>query len=163
MGILHEYNKFRVGWMERKLSLMGPNPLDGKTLLDIGCGGGLLCESMAKLGAKVTGIDATTASIEAATAHKPDNLDITYLEGDLSVLNPGKFDIVTCFEVIEHADDQDELVSSASECSLEHLFMSTIAKTPQSYLVAIVGAEYITRVVPVGTHTWEKFINFEDL
>ncbi len=143
------------------------NPLQGLTVLDIGCGGGLLSEAFANCGAKVTGIDGSEISINVARSHaKKMGLDIDYqycLIEDFSPQQP--FDIVINAEVIEHVEQQQALVDCCSQhvASEGLLIFATLTRTWLSYLVAIIGAEYVLKMLPVGTHDWRYFVKPEEL
>ncbi len=143
-------------------------PFDGLALADIGCGGGLLCEPLARLGAAVTGIDPVPESIEAARIHaEPQRLNIRYLTGSAEDLaQKGEtFDAVVSMEVIEHVPDPQAFIRACAACVKPGglLIVSTINRTLRSYALAIIGAEYILRWLPMGTHSWEKFITPEEL
>ncbi|MFC4701433.1 bifunctional 2-polyprenyl-6-hydroxyphenol methylase/3-demethylubiquinol 3-O-methyltransferase UbiG [Glaciecola siphonariae] len=140
------------------------NCLDGLTVLDVGCGGGLVSEAMAKAGATVTGIDASEMSIQVARRHAiKSNLDITYRHMLAEHLLPeGKeFDVVINAEVVEHVPMPKELVRECSLLTKQEgcLVMATLNRTLRSFLIGIVGAEYIMRYLPIGTHNWHMFIN----
>ncbi|MBQ4875388.1 MAG: bifunctional 2-polyprenyl-6-hydroxyphenol methylase/3-demethylubiquinol 3-O-methyltransferase UbiG [Rickettsiaceae bacterium H1] len=151
---LHEMNYLRVDYIKKILH-------DKKvtTILDIGCGGGILSESMAKCGYKVTGIDPSESNIKIAESHKND-LKIEYYHSTLENFAKKKFDVILCMEVVEHVAD----LSSFLELSISMLkksgfiFISTINRTVKSYLQAIIGAEYLLRWLPRGTHQWKKFV-----
>ena len=142
-------------------------PLKGLKILDIGCGGGLISEPLSRLGAQVTGIDASGKNIKVANLHaKKNNLNITYLNTvpeNLDLLN--EFDIILNLEVVEHVDNLDLYLSSCFELLKKKgiMFTATINRTLTSYIKAIVGAEYILRWLPIGTHDWNKFIKPEEL
>jgi len=143
-------------------------PLEGLTALDIGCGGGLLCEPVARLGAKVTGLDPAHDSIEAAGAHaKSQGLDIDYRAGRAEELQAEgrQFDAVIAMEVVEHVPDVAAFVSLAASLVKPGglLLLSTINRTLKSYALAIVGAEFILRWLPVGTHRWDRFVTPDEL
>jgi 2-polyprenyl-6-hydroxyphenyl methylase/3-demethylubiquinone-9 3-methyltransferase len=146
----------------------GRRPLDGLSVLDIGCGGGLMCEPLARLGAAVTGIDAVARSLEIARAHAQDaGLDITYLCAAPEELASGdrRYDLVVNMEVIEHAADPASFMAAACALVGEHGAMaaSTISRTVKSLALAKVGAEYVLRWVPAGTHDWRKFVKPSEL
>jgi 2-polyprenyl-6-hydroxyphenyl methylase/3-demethylubiquinone-9 3-methyltransferase len=142
-------------------------PLKGLKILDIGCGGGLISEPLSRLGAQVTGIDASGKNIKVANLHaKKNNLNITYLNTvpeNLDLLN--EFDIILNLEVVEHVDNLDLYLSSCFELLKKKgiMFTATINRTFTSYIKAIVGAEYVLRWLPIGTHDWNKFIKPEEL
>jgi 2-polyprenyl-6-hydroxyphenyl methylase/3-demethylubiquinone-9 3-methyltransferase len=136
-------------------------PLQGLQVLDIGCGAGLLAESMAALGARVTGVDPAQRNIEIARAHaRESGLDIDYRIGSVETLADGAFDVVLNMEVVEHVENLELFMASC--CRLTRTggmqFLATINRNPLSWLVAIVGAEYILRWLPRGTHQWRKFV-----
>ena len=142
-------------------------PLKNLKILDIGCGGGLISEPMTRLGAIVTGIDASVKNINVAKAHaKKNNLDITYLSSKPESLeDKNKFDIILNLEVVEHVENLDLYLSSCFHLLKPKgiMFTATLNRTLTSYIKAIVGAEYILRWLPIGTHDWNKFIKPEEL
>jgi len=148
-----------------------PEPLAGLRLIDVGCGGGLLSESLARMGASVTAVDATETNIHIARAHSDgDPLlteRITYRAVPVEelVANGEEFDAVLCLEVIEHVRGPEDFCKALGNLAKDGgaLIMSTMNRTPLAYTFAIVGAEYITHVVPPGTHDWEKFVTPEEL
>lgn len=166
---LHALNPVRVGFIRDNVCAhfgrdpFQPQPLAGLSVLDIGCGGGLLCEPLARLGAKVTGIDATPDAIAVARAHA-DNMDLTirYEETtaeDLEASGAG-FDVVVSMEVVEHVTDADSFLQTAGRLVRPGgcMALATLNRTPKSYALAIVGAEYLLRWLPRGTHDWKKFV-----
>ena len=142
-------------------------PLKGLRILDIGCGGGLISEPMTRLGADVTGIDASKKNIKIASLHaKKNNLKIEYLDKSPEQMDDKKkFDVLLNLEVIEHVDDVDLFLKSCSKLLKKNglIFTATINRTLTSYIKAIIGAEYILRWLPIGTHDWNKFIKPEEL
>jgi 2-polyprenyl-6-hydroxyphenyl methylase/3-demethylubiquinone-9 3-methyltransferase len=143
-------------------------PLDGLTVLDIGCGGGLVAEPLARLGAKVTGIDPAADNIAAAGRHAAGHgLAIAYRAARVEDLaGEGRlFDAVVCFEVVEHVPDADAFLKTCAALVRPGglLLLSTINRTLKAYVLAIVGAEYVLRWLPVGTHQWERFVTPDDL
>ncbi len=166
---LHKLGPARLGFIRDaatrhfKLPLRGMKPLTGLSILDIGCGGGLIAEPLSRLGAAVTGIEPTDANIGAARQHaKATGLVIDYRAvsaEDLADENR-TFDMVVCLEVVEHVPDPAAFIKVCATLVRPGglLILSTINRTPKAYLLAIVGAEYVLRWLPVGTHTWERFI-----
>ena len=169
---LHKFNPIRISYIkENIINTFKLNynkfPLKNIKILDIGCGGGLLSEPMCRLGAKVTGIDASDKNIEVARLHsKKNNLEIEYLCSSPEKFSAkDKFDVILNMEIVEHVEDVNFFLESCSKLLKKDgiMFVATLNKTLKSYIFAIVGAEYILRWLPIGTHEWEKFIKPEDL
>ena len=160
---LHEINPLRLGYIDTRAAL------DGKTVLDVGCGGGILAESMAAHGAKVTGIDMGEAPLEVARLHLLESgQEVDYRRipvEELADEMPGRFDVVTCMEMLEHVPDPASVIAACATLVKPggHVFFSTINRNPKSYLFAIVGAEYVLRMLPRGTHDFAKFIRPSEL
>lgn len=160
---LHDINPLRLDYVDRIAGL------SGKRVLDVGCGGGILAESMARLGAKVTGIDMGRAPLEVARLHllesgqKVDYRQIPVEQ--LALEQPGSFDVVTCMEMLEHVPDPASVVRACAELTSAEgmVFFSTINRNPKSYLLAIVGAEYLLGLLPKGTHDYSRFIRPSEL
>ena len=169
---LHKFNPIRIEYLKEsivkhfKLNLK-IRPLRKINILDIGCGGGLLSEPLSRLGANVTAIDASKKNISVAKFHaKKNNLKINYLCSSPEKLNLNKkFDVVLNMEIVEHVDDLNLFIKKSSKLLKKNglMFVATLNKTFKSYLLAIVGAEYILRWLPIGTHDWEKFVKPENL
>jgi 2-polyprenyl-6-hydroxyphenyl methylase/3-demethylubiquinone-9 3-methyltransferase len=165
---LHMFNPIRIKYIKDKcishfkLNENHLKPLNSLELLDIGCGGGLISEPMCRLGAKVTGIDASSKNINVADIHaKKNNLNINYINTspEKSLINK-KFDVILNLEIVEHVDNVDLFLESSSKLLKPNgiIFIATINRTFESYMKAIVGAEYILRWLPIGTHEWNKFL-----
>ncbi len=169
---LHKFNPIRIKYIKENIinnfKLKNKSkPLSGIKILDIGCGGGLLSEPMSRMGASVTGIDASDKNIKIAKLHsKKNKLKINYLCSSPEKLKiEKKFDVILNMEIVEHVEDIDFFLKSCSKLLKKNglMFVATINKTLKSYVFAIVGAEYILRWLPIGTHEWEKFVKPEDL
>ena len=169
---LHKFNPIRIKYIKENIinnfKLKNKlRPLSGINILDIGCGGGLLSEPMSRMGANVTGIDASDKNIKIARLHsKKNKLKINYLCSSPEKLKiTKKFDVILNMEIVEHVEDIDFFLKSCSKLLKKNglMFVATINKTLKSYIFAIVGAEYVLRWLPVGTHEWEKFVKPEDL
>ena len=169
---LHKFNPIRISYIKDNIvsSFKLKNkkkPLERVKILDIVCGGGLLSEPMTRLGAKVIGIDASEKNINVAKLHaKKNNLNIDYLCASPETLNTEeKFDVILNMEIVEHVEDVNYFLKSCSNLLKKNgiMFVATLNKTLKSYLFAIIGAEYVLRWLPIGTHEWEKFIKPDDL
>ena len=160
---LHDINPLRANWID-KLA-----PVAEKNLLDVGCGGGILCEAMAQRGATVTGIDMGDAPLAVGNLHKLEScLDIHYVKAtaeDYAEDYAGAFDTVTCLEMLEHVPDPSSVVTACAKMTKPGgtIFFSTINRNPKSYLLAVIGVEYILRMLPKGTHEYAKFIRPSEL
>ena len=169
---LHKFNPIRISYIKENIIKTfklnyNKTPLKNIKILDIGCGGGLLSEPMCRLGAKVTGIDASDKNIKVAKLHsKKNNLRIDYFCSSPEKFNvKDKFDVILNMEIVEHVEDVNFFLKSCSKLLKKNgiMFVATLNKTLKSYIFAIVGAEYILRWLPIGTHDWEKFLKPEDL
>ena len=169
---LHKFNPIRIKYIKDNiiysLKLKSKKrPLEKINILDIGCGGGLLSEPMARLGANVTGIDASDKNIKIAKLHaKKNKLNINYFCSSPEKLKTKKkFDVILNMEIIEHVEDINFFIKSCSKLLKKNglMFVATLNKTLKSYVFAIIGAEYVLRWLPIGTHDWEKFVKPEDL
>ena len=169
---LHKFNPIRIKYIKenivKEFQLKNKKyPLSGINVLDIGCGGGLLSEPMCRLGANVTAIDASNKNIAIANLHaKKNNLKINYICSSPEKLKTTKkFDVILNMEIVEHVEDVDFFLKSCANLLKKNglMFVATINKTLKSYIFAIVGAEYVLRWLPIGTHEWEKFVKPEVL
>jgi len=169
---LHKFNPIRISYIKKNIiNTFKLNqkikPLKKVKILDIGCGGGLLSEPLSRLGAEVVGIDASDRNIKVAKSHaKKNNLDIKYLCSSPENFNSKtKFDVVLNMEIVEHVQDVDFFLKSCAKLLKKNgiMFVATLNKTLKSYLFAIVGAEYVLRWLPIGTHEWDKFVKPNDL
>ncbi len=169
---LHNFNPIRIEYIKNSIIKHFKIKSSTKSLrkiniLDIGCGGGLLSEPMCRLGANVVGIDASDKNIEVAKFHaKKNNLKINYICSSPETLRISKkFDVILNMEIIEHVDDIDYFIKKSSQLLKKNglMFVATLNKTLKSYFFAIIGAEYILRWLPIGTHDWEKFVKPKDL
>ncbi|EGJ11948.1 bifunctional 2-polyprenyl-6-hydroxyphenol methylase/3-demethylubiquinol 3-O-methyltransferase UbiG [Rubrivivax benzoatilyticus] len=161
---LHEINPLRLDWID---SLAG---LRGKTVLDVGCGGGVLSESMAGRAAHVTGIDLSTKALGVARLHALESevMNLEYREiatEALAAERPGSFDVVTCMEMLEHVPDPASVIEACARLAKPGgwVFFSTLNRNPKAFLFAIVGAEYVLKMLPRGTHEYERFIRPSEL
>ena len=161
---LHDINPLRLGWVD-KLS----GGIAGKRVIDVGCGGGILAESMAAKGASVTGIDLSEKALKVAKLHQLETgvqVDYRHVAAEaLAEELPGTFDVVTCMEMLEHVPDPGSILSAC--CKLAKpggwVFLSTLNRNPKSYLFAIIGAEYVLNLLPKGTHEWSRFLKPHEL
>ncbi len=170
---LHRFNPIRIKYIIEKctnhfnLKNNSENSLNGLKFLDIGCGGGLVSEPLCRLGGNVTGIDASSKNIEVAKIHAQKNkLKIKYLNTSPEKNQiQDKFDVILNLEVIEHVENVDLFMKSATELLKKNgiMFIATINRTFESYIKAIVGAEYILRWLPIGTHDWQKFLTPDEI
>jgi 2-polyprenyl-6-hydroxyphenyl methylase/3-demethylubiquinone-9 3-methyltransferase len=160
---LHEINPLRLAWIDEKAGLAG------KRVLDVGCGGGILAEAMARQGARVKGIDLSERALKVAELHLLESkLDVEYEEIAAEALadrEPGAYDVVTCMELLEHVPDPASTVQACATLAAPgaHLFFATINRNPKSYLFAIIGAEYVLKLLPRGTHDYAKFVRPSEL
>lgn len=160
---LHEINPLRLEWINALA------PVAGKRVVDIGCGGGILAEAIAKKGATVTGIDLSEKALKVAELHSLESgvsvrYELTSAE-DLAAREAGQYDIVTCMEMLEHVPDPSAVVKACATLVKPggQVFFSTLNRNPKSYLFAIIGAEYVLRLLPRGTHDYAKFITPAEL
>jgi 2-polyprenyl-6-hydroxyphenyl methylase/3-demethylubiquinone-9 3-methyltransferase len=171
---LHRLNPTRLAYIRDAAAArfardpLGPRPLAGLSLLDIGCGGGLLCEPLTRLGAKVTGIDAGERNIAIARLHAGEGeLDIAYRHAAAEELadEGARFDIVLCMEVVEHVNEPEGFMAACSRLVAPGglLIAATLNRTAKSFAFAIVGAEYVLRWLPRGTHDWRRFLRPSEL
>ena len=169
---LHKFNPIRISYIKENIiksfRLNNKNqPLENVKILDIGCGGGLLSEPMSRLGANVVGIDASDKNIKVARIHaKKNGLNIKYLcTSPENFKTETQFDVILNMEIIEHVEDVNFFLKSCSKLLKKNgvMFVATLNKTLKSYFFAIIGAEYVMRWLPIGTHDWEKFIKPEEL
>ena len=160
---LHAINPLRLDWIK------SISPISGKKVLDVGCGGGILTESMSKEGALVTGIDLSTKALKVAELHQLESgVSVRYQSisaEDLARNEPESFDVVTCMEMLEHVPNPASVVQACANLCKPGgtIFFSTLNRNPKSYLFAIIGAEYVLKLLPKGTHQYEKFIKPSEL
>ncbi|MDD2701676.1 MAG: bifunctional 2-polyprenyl-6-hydroxyphenol methylase/3-demethylubiquinol 3-O-methyltransferase UbiG [Sideroxydans sp.] len=160
---LHEINPLRLGYID------GIVKLAGKTVLDVGCGGGILSEALADAGATVTGIDLADKSLSVAKLHLLESgKKVEYRKvpvEELAAERPGHYDVVTCMEMLEHVPDPAAVIAACAQLVKPggHVFFSTLNRNPKSYLFAIIGAEYVLNLLPRGTHDYAKFIKPSEL
>jgi len=160
---LHDINPLRVNWIDERVNLAG------KKVLDVGCGGGILSEAMAQRGATVMGIDMGEAPLAVAQLHQLESgVNVEYRQitaEELAEEMPGQFDVVTCLEMLEHVPDPSSVIRACFRMVKPggQVFFSTINRNPKAYLFAIIGAEYIMKLLPRGTHDFKKFIRPSEL
>jgi 2-polyprenyl-6-hydroxyphenyl methylase / 3-demethylubiquinone-9 3-methyltransferase len=160
---LHQVNPLRLGYIKEKIDLTN------KTIVDVGCGGGILTESLAREGAIVTGIDMNKSVIDIAKLHQLESgVQIDYLHTPVETLamnRPGHYDVVTCLEMLEHVPNPAAIIQACATLAKPggHLFFSTLNRNPKSYLFAILGAEYLLKLLPTNTHDYAKFIKPSEL
>jgi 2-polyprenyl-6-hydroxyphenyl methylase/3-demethylubiquinone-9 3-methyltransferase len=160
---LHDINPLRLNFINENF------PLQGKRVLDVGCGGGILSESMAQLGAEVTGLDQSQIAIKIAQLHaKESNLSIDYKLLNIEEFlkkNKTKYDVITCLEMVEHVPNPASIIEACSKLLNKNgrLYLSTINRNPKAFLFAIIGAEYVLKMLPKGTHQYDKFIRPDEI
>ncbi len=163
MRTLHEINPIRMQIIQQRIALAG------KKVVDIGCGGGILSEALARTGANVTGIDMNKAAIDVAKLHLLESQQTVRYEHltaeALAAQEPEQYDVITCLEMLEHVPDPASIVNACATLVKPggHLFFSTLNRTTKSYLFAVIGAEYVLRILPKGTHDYAKFIRPSEL
>jgi len=160
---LHDINPLRIGWINEIISV------NEKKILDVGCGGGILAEGLAALGAQVTGIDLSEKALNVAKLHLLESghsIDYRHIAAeDLAAQSPETYDIVTCMEMLEHVPDPASIVTACAALTRPggHIFFSTLNRNPKSFLFAVIGAEYLLQLLPKGTHEYTKFIRPSEL
>ncbi|GHC20239.1 ubiquinone biosynthesis O-methyltransferase [Kushneria pakistanensis] len=160
---LHDINPLRLDYLDQRAGLTGHR------VIDVGCGGGILSEAMAHRGAEVTGIDLGEAPLSVARLHQQESgvkVDYQCISAeDMAAQQPGSFDVVVCFEMLEHVPDPGSVISACARMAKPggHVFFSTINRNPKSWAMAIVGAEYVLNLLPRGTHSYQRFIRPSEL
>ena len=160
---LHEINPLRLGWIDEFVKI------SGQKILDVGCGGGILSESMAQKGAVVTGIDLSEKALNVARLHLLESgarVDYQKISAEeLAEQEPASFDVVTCMEMLEHVPDPASTIAACATLSKPggYVFFSTLNRTPKAYVMAVIGAEYVLKMLPKGTHDYAKFIKPSEL
>lgn len=160
---LHGINPLRLAWIESQL------PLAGRSVLDVGCGGGILAEAMARSGARVTGIDLSEKALRIAQLHLAESaLAVEYLQRSAEALaaeRPGAYDAVMCMELLEHVPEPASTVAACAALARDgaRVFFSTINRNPKAYLLAVIGAEYVLGLLPKGTHDYARFVKPSEL
>jgi 2-polyprenyl-6-hydroxyphenyl methylase/3-demethylubiquinone-9 3-methyltransferase len=160
---LHEINPLRLEWINARA------PLAGKKVIDVGCGGGILSESMARKGATVTGIDLSDKALKVADLHGLESgIAVRYEKiaaEEMAEREAGQYDVVTCMEMLEHVPDPSSIVAACAKMVKPggHVFFSTLNRNPKAYLFAVIGAEYVLNLLPKGTHDYDKFITPAEL
>lgn len=160
---LHAINPLRLDWIQKHTEIQG------KKVLDVGCGGGILTESLAKIGAHAKGIDLSEKALKVADLHSLETgiaVQYEYISAeDLASKEAGQYDVVTCMEMLEHVPDPQSIIKACSALVKPggKVFFSTLNRNPKSYLLAVIGAEYILRMLPKGTHDYKKFIKPSEL
>ena len=163
MRPLHDLNPVRLEYVERS------GPLQGRAVVDVGCGGGLLAEAMARRGARVVGIDLADDLLRVAQLHALEaGITLQYRHESAeahAAAHAGQYDVVTCMEMLEHVPDPAAIVEALARLVRPggHVFVSTLNRTPRAYLMAVLGAEYLLRLLPPGTHTYDRFIRPSEL
>jgi 2-polyprenyl-6-hydroxyphenyl methylase/3-demethylubiquinone-9 3-methyltransferase len=160
---LHAINPLRLDWIQKHAEILG------KKVLDVGCGGGILTESMAKAGAQAKGIDLSEKALKVADLHSLESgvaVQYEYISAEnLAAKEAGQYDVVTCMEMLEHVPDPLSIIQACTQLVKPggKVFFSTLNRNPKSYLLAIIGAEYILQILPKGTHDYKKFIKPSEL